>query len=293
MPPHAIPAIAQLMNSFSATVVTTLRELLETKHLYQNIRVEFDLAKAMDRRLVPAGAEAQTATNVLEILHKKWLVHSGPPAIVLPSGPATGELLVPVRPPDVKLFCTPCDRREAFNLLWASDVADPSTVIPGIPTADPETVQVFVLSYLCQSCKGVPEVFLFRRDGFRLSLCGRAPIEHIDVPKVLPKEIRRFFSGAVVAHQSGQTLAGLFLLRTLIEQWALAATKSKDSKADQLLDAYMASLPDDFKKRFQSIQKLYADLSADIHGAIGSIELFESAINQIIEHFDARRLFKL
>jgi adenylate kinase len=73
------------------------------------------------------------------------------------------------------------------------------------------------LSYQCQSCKGVPEVFLVRREHLKRTNAGRAPIEHVEVPKDIPKHVSRFFRGAIVAHQSGQTLAGIFLLQTLIE----------------------------------------------------------------------------
>jgi hypothetical protein len=293
MTPHAAPAFVDLINKFSAIVAGVFRELLETKHLYQNLHVEFNPEKAMDLKLLPPGTEAQASAFILTLVAKKWLVHFGPNSITLAPGPITGELLVPLRPPDVKLYCAHCDRSEPFNLLMAYDIFDHPAITSTGHEKNDETVQIFVLSYLCQSCKRVPEVFLVRRDGFRLSLCGRSPIEHIDVPKVIPKAIHRFFSGAVVAYQSGQTLAGLFLLRTLIEQWARVTTLSKDLKADQVLDAYMASLPDDFKSRFHSFQKLYADLSADIHIAGGSNELFEDAIRQIVEHFDARRLFKI
>ena len=115
----------------------------------------------------------------------------------------------------------------------------------------------------------------------------------MDVPKFVPKTVSRFLGGAIVAHQSGQTLAGLFLLRTLIEQWARFASGSKKEWADHVLEDYMATLPGDFKTRFPSMRGLYGELSADIHIAKASAELFEKARLQIVEHFDARRMFKL
>jgi hypothetical protein len=105
--------------------------------------------------------------------------------------------------------------------------------------------------------------------------------------------VRGFYSGAVVAHQSGQTLAGLFLLRTLIEQFARASTGSKAENADEVLDAYMGTLPGDFKDRFPSMRSLYGDLSVDLHAATGSAELFDRAKTEIAEHFETRRVFKL
>jgi len=55
----------------------------------------------------------------------------------------------------------------------------------------------------------------------------------------------------------------------------------------------MAALPEDFKTRFPSMRTLYGDLSVDIHGASGSPALFERALVEIVQHFEARRLFKL
>jgi hypothetical protein len=156
------------------------------------------------------------------------------------------------------------------------------------------TVQVFAFSFLCQACKSIPEVFLVRRLGLKLTICGRAPIEHVEAPPVIPRPVQSFFKGGVLAFQSGQTLAGNFMLRTLVEQWARLATGLEtETKADIVMDTYMDSLPKDFKDRFPSMRDLYGALSSDIHAALGSPDLFERAQKEIVEHFDARRLFKL
>jgi hypothetical protein len=191
----------------------------------------------------------------------------------------------------VKLFCVSCDRAEPYNLVFVNEVFQ-RIQLEGFQTKG-ETHQAFVLAYKCQSCKGTPELFLIRRRGFKLTNEGRSPIEHVAVPPFIPKEVRQFLSGAIVAQQSGQTLAGLFLLRTLLEQWARMSSGSQSQQADQVMEDYMATLPDDFKKRFPSMRTLYGDLSVDIHTATGSPELFEKAQTEIIEHFDGRRMFKL
>jgi hypothetical protein len=41
------------------------------------------------------------------------------------------------------------------------------------------------------------------------------------------------------------------------------------------------------------MRKLYDKISADIHVAAGSGELFDTALVEIAEHFDARKVFKL
>lgn len=90
---------------------------------------------------------------------------------------------------------------------------------------------------------------MVRREGTKLTLSGRTPIEKVEVPKVIPKTVDRFFSGAIVAYQSGQILAGNFLLRTLLELFA--SPKATGAKtADVAIDQYMGSLPEVFRARF-------------------------------------------
>jgi hypothetical protein len=132
-----------------------------------------------------------------------------------------------------------------------------------------------------------------RREGFKLTLSGRSPIEYADVPRDIPNQVKHFYRDAVVADQSGQTLAGIFLLRTLIEQWARSKVPSDQLLADAVLDAYMSALPENFKRQFKSFRELYRDLSVDIHAARGDPALFNEARDKIVEHFEARRLFRL
>jgi hypothetical protein len=186
----------------------------------------------------------------------------------------------------VKLFCSSCDREEPFNPVDGKDEAsqvDTNGIIN----------QIFVLSFQCQSCKGMPEVFMVKRKDWKLTLTGRCPMEKVQVPKYIPKLHANYYSDAVIAFNSGQTLAGLFLLRTFIEQYAIRVTGKTDLLADQIIDLYMNGLPEDFKKRFPSLRKIYGDLSDAIHKANASDELFKQSLSDIDAHFDAKRLYKL
>jgi hypothetical protein len=60
-------------------------------------------------------------------------------------------------------------------------------------------------------------------------------------------------------------LAGLFLLRVFIEQFAKSKVNGDFASGDALLDAYPTPLPDDFKGRFPSLKNLYSGLSMAIH----------------------------
>jgi hypothetical protein len=109
----------------------------------------------------------------------------------------------------------------------------------------------------------------------------------------VPKAVRKFYSDAVVAFQSGQVLAANFLLRVLIEQWALYIIPQNMGAADKNLDAYVATLPDDFRRRFPTLREQYSKLSVDIHNATGSPELFQASQEDLLRHYDARRLWRL
>lgn len=282
-------AILTLYGTFSEKVTADLKNLFQTKHLYQSVRIDLNnftnivLGDDTGKGFTQAAVEGVLTSY----LGQPWV----PKGAIAPA-PALSNNLWFVTP-DVKLYCKICKRTEAFNPIFTEDfLMYGGRTKEGFQTKH-GLIQVFVFSFLCQACKTVPEVFIVRREDLKLTLCGRAPIEHTEVPSTIPKNIKHFYSGAIVAYQSGQALAGIFLLRTLIEQWAKSKTERKDLQADQAIDSYLDTLPTDFKERFPSLRVLYGELSFDIHSAKGSPELFEKARNQIDEHFDARRLFKL
>jgi hypothetical protein len=282
---------------FGIFVGKQIKVLIESKHLYQNVEVDLkDFASTPDmqyfnlEKLPGFGLASMCNWQIVDPNDRRSIYEM--------------EDLIQVirfRVPDVKLNCVICDRIEAFNLFSVSDILNRSGSSPLSFESNDRFIQIFAISFLCQSCKSVPEVFLVRRHGMKLTICGRAPIEYVDVPKILPKELRRFYSDAVVAHDSGQTLAGLFFLRTIIEQWVrqqvsdfrLQGDQANDKYIDKYIEMYMDILPIDFKNRFISLKKVYSDISADIHSAIGSPELFDASQRAIIEHFQARRLFKI
>jgi len=79
-------------------------------------------------------------------------------------------------------------------------------------------IQLIILHCrICQSCKSFLEVFLISYKNKKLTICGRSPIEYIEVPKSIPKNAQQYYSDALLAYQSGQHLAGNFMLRVLIE----------------------------------------------------------------------------
>lgn len=286
----------ELAKNLSSKISLEIRDLLMDRHLYQSAAVPASEIRDEIFTAVAAHYEpdfgAVFAIRAQKVIAAPWMpdLKNVPP---YPQPAFTGTLdTVFFNVYDVKLYCTACSRLEPFNVTSASDF------LAGEPMQTrfnerAERVQVFVLSFTCQSCKGPPEVFLVRRQGTKLTLSGRAPMEHVPVPSVIPKSIAKYYSSATIGYQSGQTLAGLFLLRTLIEQWIRYSGAPEGYKADAALDWYMSHLPQDFKARFASLRDLYGGLSDAIHSAAEDEPLFNRTRSLIEEHFKAIKLFQL
>ena len=158
---------------------------------------------------------------------------------------------------NVKLFCTKCGGREAFRPIWLVDVTK-QMIASGeekVDKANAEVtfhlLQLFILVFQCQRCEGVPDAFFIKLDGMNLILEGRSPIEHVEIHSTIPKKEAKWIRDALVAYQSGKTLAGLFYLRTFVEQFARRLTGRLDIKetGDTILSAYSETLPPKVRTR--------------------------------------------
>ena len=154
--------------------------------------------------------------------------------------------------------------------------------------------QTLLFPYQCQSCKKEPLVFLVHRDGLRLTLAGRSHFEIVPVPKSIPKTEKEYYSDAVVAYNTGNVLAGLFLLRTLIEQYMrrVLGVTGKVS-GDDLSDQYAKLLDDEFPQRYPSLKVIYDELSVKLHLAEKSADQFMKSREDIDRHFELLKHFPL
>lgn len=284
-------AVRGYEKEMSEAISQAIRTLLETKHLYQTLTVDEDGAREEFLRRVEVGVKAHClATGGFGPSPSvvPWLLSSDMKTIMgHMNSSGTPKPRSIFTPPHVKMFCRACDRLEPFNLVSAHEAIEPTD---SYQTPTMKIEQVFTFTYLCQACKKFPEVVMMRRVGGKISLAGKTPMEHVPAPKQIPKEIVPYYSGSVVAHQSGQTLAALFLLRTACEQWVRCWALPAD-RADAAIDKYMASLPTGFSAAFPSIRLVYEKLSEDIHAATGSEELYAKMISDIDLHFQARSIF--
>jgi hypothetical protein len=264
--------------------------LLESKHLYQNVQVKLSVRTNFEAAAkVPKERAVSTLDLGADLQNGPWSIFGSQMVDYSLRGVPAGMKLkerLQVRAPDLKLYCAAsCQRLEPFHATDCTHI---------FSSREPEpTRQMFVLQYVCQSCRGEPIVFLVRREGLKLTLAGRSQIEQVYVPREIPRQVAKYFSCAVVAHQSGQTLAGNFLLRTLVEQWVRSFPPTAEMRVEGALDWYYKNLPEDFRQRFPSLRKIYESLSSDIHAAEGDATVFSAELERIVKHFDAWRVYEL
>jgi len=295
-------AQAELLDWLSRGATEQLKLLLETKHLYQKAQIDSDELKKFAQSLVGLvqlydhrQVFAAWANNTLPMMSFA-LLHQELSAAALGSGQLSSPLKL--RLPNPSLFCHNCRRREAFAPVWFSDVSGQirTALATGVSREVrlPDAFQFLLLVYQCQRCLGTPQGFLVTRDRLTFGLHGRSPMELIEVPGYIPNSESSFYRDALIAFETGKKLAGLFYLRTFIEQFGRRVTgKTGRATGEEILDAYYATLPDAHKGYMPSLREWYDKLSEAIHLAKEDDELFEAARTEIERHFDMRRVLKI
>ena len=287
----------------SVAVEDAFRTLLENKHLYQSVEIATSgFAQYVDReaqkeislqsQIFPGRGSSRSKEQILEACRKKAIdgLRKMPFQMKFGETPhQKGNLGITVS--TIKAIC----QNQGCGALWPHNVcADPSWLIPA-SSSHSGLHQIFILRYQCQACKKEPVSFLVRREGLKLTLAGRSPMEAVDVPKYVPTPVRKFYKGAVVAFNSGAILPGLFMLRTMIEQHMREKIKAGGKKmtGEEIADAYAATLDPDFSRRCQSLKPVYVTLSEAIHGAIDDKpEIFDREFAKILSHFEAKEIFE-
>lgn len=287
---------------FESNVKAAFRELLAQKHLYQSVRLDtayikeiaskrhhwFALrdASSMSPNRQPLPPLESFEAEGLELtIEKKWSPQI-PNRIYSPFSNQREGLEFEL--PSIKLFCAGCKENEphhACHVVYQDGAHMPSD-------------QWFLVNYECQGCKGDPVRFLIRRKADKLTLCGREPIEEVRAPSTIPKNQATFYKSAVIAFQSGQTLAAIFLLRVFVEQYwkshrnLVSELESDRPTGEELGAAYRKTLPPEFNSQFPSLSDVYEDLSGAMHSAQADDASFLKCLSKTDLHFEAIDLFK-
>lgn len=262
----------------STAIAQAVGELLNGKHLYQSVAVEVKVEGLVEVRRGRGRKELiQAAESVLDGCD--WIVAMGDG--VFPIEPGN---LLPFQIPVVRASCRACEEKTPFH-LDGEDRSRRSTV-----SLAPQR-QVFCIPMRCQGCRQTPLVFMFTRGQRKLTLTGREPIEVVRAPNFIPREQARFYSDAILANGSGKPLAGLFFLRTLIEQYMRSGVGDKPVRGEDLARAYSGTLEPELASRLPSFGEAYERLSEALHAAREDQKLFDELLTAIEHHFEAKAAF--
>jgi hypothetical protein len=112
----------------------------------------------------------------------------------------------------------------------------------------------------------------------------------VEAAPYIAKKEAHLFRDAIIANGAGKTLAGLFYLRTFIEQFGRRITGITDKQTgDQILSEYAKTIPLNLRDSIPSLAEWYDKLSAAIHSANPDEELFKNAQGKIEKHFEIRK----
>ncbi len=265
-------------------ILNMLRKLLCDKHLYQSVESSFKEIFPSYHEKNESDQDRIRLKSINNLLNTPWSVYCSRRQPIH----NTGNSEVSINLPNIQTFCHCCKSREAFRAE--------SSVVSSSRVFEAPIRQVFLVSFVCQKCSNANVDFTITRSGLKLTLSGRSPIETVVPPQYIPKGVRKYYSDAVIDYNTGAILEGLFMLRTLIEQfWKSSnlAVGIDRPTGDELGDAYNDTLKPSFKEEFPSLKMIYAELSKAIHEAREDRDLFKKSLEDIERHFDARRLFKL
>jgi hypothetical protein len=281
-------------SNIKARASESLKSLIETKHLYQKVIVPYDEIVSEARNALVPGHQQEFYRLLKSIQQRFSIADQNLRAVGRGnSSHSVFQLIIG----NVKLFCQKCKRREAFQPVWWTDAANElrtQSLVSQRGLEIPEDIQWFHLMYQCQSCKGLPEIMLVRREKWTFFLEGRSPMENVVTENYIPKAESHWFRDALIAFNAGKTLAALFYLRTFIEQFARRQTQLDGrTTGTTIMSKYIQLLPDKHRDSMPSLGEWYDKLSEALHGAKEDAVLFEDARKQIEHHFDVRRVFQI
>ena len=287
-----IPSIHDFVPAFRIAATSALKILLQERHLYQRVQVDREwisphALQVFNRSGRNAFGSSRTAEQIQQTLaawgtqlidHHRWS-----PVIGEGSMYQEGHA-VDVPLPTIVSHCSGC------KAAWPHKPED--SILPR--QARGLLLQWWQIEYQCQHCSSKCINFLVKRESGAVKLVGRDPISHYHVPTFIPKNVRHHLSSALVANQAGQVLAGIFYLRTFIEQHWRGVLKLGNQRltGDEMADQYNATLDSEIKTRIPSLGVVYDRLSNAMHEASVPDQLFENSHNLIVTHFEALRMLE-
>ncbi len=209
-----------------------------------------------------------------------------------PLSTPTDEMKLTFPLPSIKMYCSKCKDEHTFSsvgVLWADGFMEYYPIIKD------STEQLFNFSYNCGICRDNLIGFLVKRDGLRLTLCGRTERLPVNVPKGIPKKLRPIVADAIGAANENDAFAGFYHLRTFCEHYmkkCIGMPIEEKITGDELSGKYNSSLDSRMTSGLPAISTIYEAASKLMHERNGGREEFEKLLSDIEGHLSAKELFE-
>jgi hypothetical protein len=186
--------------------------------------------------------------------------------------------------------CPQCKRNDSPFKLDATE-GDPIITFTRKISKNGKRIQIWLLTFQCQSCDGEPLHIMLRREGLKISITGRSLFEVVAVPRCIPESVTIYYRESIIARNAGKHLAATLYLRVLLEVHMRNVSKSVDRiRGDDLCRLYGRHLDPEFPKKFANLGECYEKLSAAIHKGEEDPENFAFCLNHTIKHFEQLKL---
>ena len=299
-----------------------LRELIETRYLYQKMTVNLN---PVDELLKPhlalppmdPGKLTITAAKLVawnqglpdylkslrgEIEKRPWHletrhmgdssfnaeVHRAASVGTSPVGTPIEKMPIHFYLPAVQIMCGgACKRVTTFSAHVSSSRFSLDSLHPRIGSNGTE--QIFQPVYRCEVCRTMIYSVLVHRIGLRLHLCGFAPRRESLTSRSVPQHLVAILSDAEQAIAENDVFAGFYHLRTLLEHYLKqrnGTPLSDQIRGEELISKHYATLPVQWRSVLPSISDAYTTLSENLHARKGEVEDFNRLRDRVCDHID-------
>jgi hypothetical protein len=325
------PESPALEGSAATAIAQAFRDLIEHRYLYQKVTVDLTLidnpvkqaVKEATARAITPGAGSGTgkpgafhptpATEQrlkelrLEIEQRPWRPttrHTGddPDSAGIRRWARLGTQPLETRAndmnlmfylPPIRLHCPGrCKNSSTFIALASSNDLGFDSPYPS-KTSNGETEQVYIPIYRCEMCRGTIYTILIRRTGLRLHLCGVAPRRELPAPEFVPEQIVPILNDAEQAVAEGDTYAGFYHLRTMLEHYLKARMGipiEQKIRGDELIAKHYKTLSQPAGAMLPSLTVTWEKLSEWLHTRTGEVPDYQKERTSICKHIEGLRV---
>lgn len=318
------PESPALEGAAAKAIEEAFQELIERRYLYQKLTVDLGRTDAAVRQAVdeammrastpgagagggfisqpiPASPE-RLAELRLEIEKRPWRLvrrHLGdnPTSSGIhrmarlggqPLGTKTHEMNLTFYLPAVQLRCPGrCRGNGTFIPLVSSSESRFESPYPRQGNTGIE--QIFVPIYRCEMCRETIYTILIRRGGLRLRLCGFAPRREPSASNPVPEPLVPIINDADQAVAEGDTYAGFYHLRTMLEHYLktrLGIAISRQFRGDELIAKHYEMLLPTVADVLPSVRVAWERLSYWLHTRTGEAEDYQTQRDAICRHIE-------